>query len=138
MSYFFRNIFAVKTLPFPESTCNTKFYESLGGIYVDHAVNGFNVTILAYGQTGSGKTYTMGLENKESNGANCGMIPRLVNELFECSNDENHKAEIECTYLELYNDKIFDLLAESEQDLKIREKKTGEIYSERGNRVNYS
>ena len=45
---------------------------------------GFNATVFAYGQTGSGKTYTMGTEasSDPSLGESMGVIPRVVNEVF--------------------------------------------------------
>jgi excinuclease UvrABC helicase subunit UvrB len=36
-----------------------QIYADLGGPIVQHALRGFNGTILAYGQTGSGKTFTV-------------------------------------------------------------------------------
>ena len=56
--------------------------------------------MLAYGQTGSGKTYTM-----------TGLMNRSFRELFARI---NHKSDVEfavsCSYCELYNEQIFDLL----------------------------
>jgi predicted ATPase len=44
---------------------------------------GYNATVLAYGQTGSGKTYTMGGCYDFDPGTEKGVIPRVMQELFE-------------------------------------------------------
>ncbi|CAD8059350.1 unnamed protein product [Paramecium sonneborni] len=78
---------------------------------------GYNSTILAYGQTGSGKTFTMGTSGLDqySEQNEWGMIPRAVYFLFD--EVEKRKQEqdiiITCSYVELYNEQIIDLLNES-------------------------
>lgn len=44
---------------------------------------GYNATVLAYGQTGSGKTYTMGGCYDLNPGTEKGVIPRVMQELFD-------------------------------------------------------
>jgi hypothetical protein len=74
---------------------------------------GYNATVLAYGQTGSGKTFsmgsgqTMGLQEKD-----IGIIPRVISTLFSEIELRKHKAEfiIKCTFLEIYNEELHDLL----------------------------
>ncbi|CAI2384655.1 unnamed protein product [Moneuplotes crassus] len=98
--------------------------------YVDHVVEGYNATIFAFGQTGSGKTFTMeGYKYKMSetlNGfsqfestpvamtrqnENVGIIPRIVSELYEkIERVEFKKYRIYCSYLQIYQEKIYDLL----------------------------
>eukprot|EP00040_Diaphanoeca_grandis_P003752 m.25773 g.25773 ORF g.25773 m.25773 type:complete len:967 (+) comp15168_c0_seq1:182-3082(+) len=98
-------------------------YKSIGVGLLDNAFNGFNACIFAYGQTGSGKTYTMmGPPNDP------GLIPRICNELFtriEKNDDKNIKYRVECSYMEIYNERVRDLLAMSETkvNLKVREHK---------------
>jgi hypothetical protein len=96
--------------------------------------NGFHCTILAYGQTGSGKTYTMGT----AIGAD-GVIPRACTDLF--ANIQNHcdgNAQVELSYLEIYNEEIRDLMTSTptptatttkqKKKLKLRETLNGEVY----------
>ncbi|CAK75209.1 unnamed protein product (macronuclear) [Paramecium tetraurelia] len=73
---------------------------------------GYNSTILAYGQTGSGKTYTMGTSSIDHD---CGMIPRVVYFLFQEIEKRKQEQDINitCSYVELYNEQIIDLLNES-------------------------
>lgn len=93
-------------------------YQSTGKPLVDHALQGYNSCLFAYGQTGSGKTYSL-----TGDDLNPGVIPRLVSDLFiSMSND----TRISMTYIEIYNDTINNLLADSTTQLqnityKIRE-----------------
>lgn len=60
-------------------------------------IQGYNVTILAYGQTGSGKTHTMGTTfDGNHDSEDMGLIPRAINEIFECSESqaETHIFEV--------------------------------------------
>ena len=81
---------------------------------VDSALGGFNATIFAYGQTGSGKTYTM--TGDVSNPMGLGIIPRAVDRLFEVREkmfEAGWKVSMTVHQLEIYNEQIKDLLAES-------------------------
>ena len=53
-------------------------YEANISPVVDAVVKGYNGTVFAYGQTGSGKTHTM-----SGSGAEKGVIPRAVEEIFD-------------------------------------------------------
>jgi len=98
-------------------------YDSLGVGLLDNAFKGYNACIFAYGQTGSGKTYTMmGTEN------DMGLIPRICSEMFTRvaqNNDKNVTYKVECSYLEIYNERVRDLLSMSDRkvSLKVREHK---------------
>ncbi len=94
---------------------------------------GFNCTILAYGQTGAGKTFTMGTaagqspEITESDG----VIPRACMDLFTSIKTKcDGNAEVELSYLEVYNEEIRDLMSADGNDkqLRIRESLNGEVY----------
>lgn len=61
-------------------------YEDVARPLLQHALEGYNSTLLAYGATGSGKTYTMmgAVDDSEELGSeNRGIIPRICRELFE-------------------------------------------------------
>eukprot|EP00911_Craspedida_sp_UC1_P002595 UC1_evm1s1923 len=100
-------------------------YSKLGVGLLDNAFAGYNACIFAYGQTGSGKTYTMmGTETDP------GLIPRICTELFNRAADASKSEpdvtfKVECSYLEIYNEKVRDLLGPgpSRQGLKVREHK---------------
>ena len=85
---------------------------------------GYNACIFAYGQTGSGKSYSMmGAPDQP------GIIPRLCVSLFERiarmenKRGEASEAKVEVSYMEIYNEKVFDLLdmTSNKSGLKVRE-----------------
>lgn len=77
-----------------------------------YALNGEHVCLLAYGQTGSGKTHTM-FGSLEA-GANQGVAFRAVNKLAELLRNGNGgggvNATVEFSFMEVYNDELYDLL----------------------------
>eukprot|EP00056_Hartaetosiga_gracilis_P008776 m.126183 g.126183 ORF g.126183 m.126183 type:complete len:869 (-) comp12989_c1_seq1:243-2849(-) len=80
------------------------------------SIDGYNVCIMAYGQTGSGKTYTMmGPDD------NPGVNKRAIQELLDtCNAKQEVDFTISVSLLEVYNEKIFDLLSgDRSKSLKI-------------------
>ncbi|KAL6907636.1 hypothetical protein ACP4OV_002675 [Aristida adscensionis] len=77
---------------------------------VRSAMDGFNVCIFAYGQTGTGKTFTM-----EGVPENRGVNYRALEELFRMSEERSSSVtyKFSVSILEVYNEKIRDLLDES-------------------------
>ncbi|KAL2082654.1 hypothetical protein ACEWY4_022472 [Coilia grayii] len=96
-------------------------FQCLGESLLDNAFQGYNACIFAYGQTGSGKSYTMmGSVDRP------GLIPRLCSSLFERAAQEQREGEsftVEVSYMEIYNEKVRDLLDPkgSRQVLRVRE-----------------
>ena len=79
---------------------------------IKSSVQGYNGTIFAYGQTGSGKTFT--ISGAPSNFAYRGIIPRSISRLFnEISTKPEYEFNIQVSYLEIYNEIMFDLLPEA-------------------------
>lgn len=114
---------------------------------VASALDGFNATVFAYGQTGTGKTHTMlGVEMAESgakesfgNGdrAGWGVIPRTIREIFRhvaATKASGVAHRVWCTYLEIYNERVFDMLAmdvvnrRTGSGLEVREDKSQGIF----------
>ncbi|KAG5732272.1 Kinesin-like protein [Termitomyces sp. T112] len=97
-------------------------YDDLGKELLDHGFAGFNACILAYGQTGSGKSYSM-----MGYGADKGIIPLTCQELFarvdsKRSADSNLSFTVEVSYIEIYNEKVRDLLnPKNTGNLRVRE-----------------
>jgi len=66
-----------------ENVSGCFFSEHRVYMFVQSALDGYNVCIFAYGQTGSGKTYTMEGPGGEADSDDTGMIPRAVTQVFE-------------------------------------------------------
>lgn len=78
---------------------------------------GFNCTIFAYGQTGTGKTYTMSGDMTESLGLlapEAGIIPRVLQALFNRLDSDGTENCVRCSFIELYNEELRDLLTPDE------------------------
>lgn len=87
-----------------------KVYEAIARDIVHGAVvDGVNGTILAYGQTGAGKSFTMIGDTR--NYQHRGIAPRAIAQVYE---EVDNRIEISYTihvsYMEIYNDRIYDLL----------------------------
>ncbi|KAJ6419585.1 hypothetical protein OIU84_029653 [Salix udensis] len=129
---------------FDHVACETVDQEMLfrmaGLPMVENCLSGYNSCMFAYGQTGSGKTYTMlgamdDLEVKPS--PNRGMTPRIFEFLFariqaeeESRKDERLKYNCKCSFLEIYNEQITDLLDPSSTNLLLREDVKKGVYVE--------
>ncbi len=125
---------------FPQNSKQEDVYNFINPI-ISLTLKGINSTILAYGQTGSGKTYTMFGEdftmNDNYNGKlfskrikkdkynflvdqefvidpfsnTNGIIPRVILDLFKYKNKS--KTVITCSYIQVYNERIYDLLTDN-------------------------
>ncbi|KAG9140540.1 hypothetical protein Leryth_016047 [Lithospermum erythrorhizon] len=107
---------------------------------VENCMSGYNSCMFAYGQTGSGKTYTMMGEINQVHGelnVDCGITPRIFQHLFMRikEEEENRKSEglkysCKCSFLEIYNEQITDLLEPSHNNLHLREDLKKGVYVE--------
>ncbi|TKS89869.1 Kinesin-like protein KIF22 [Collichthys lucidus] len=109
-----------------EQTTQQEVFVSSVKPTLPHILNGQNASVFAYGPTGAGKTHTM-LGSPEQPG----VIPRAVRAIFNLvkakKEDEGWDYSIGMSYLEIYNEKVLDLLSPSSQDLPIREDKDKNI-----------
>ncbi|KAK4683958.1 kinesin family member 5, partial [Tremellales sp. Uapishka_1] len=96
---------------------------------VEDVMSGFNGTLFCYGQTGSGKTFTMMGADIE-NPALKGLIPRIVEQIFASilSADSSIEYTVKVNYMEIYMEKIKDLLAPQNDNLSIHEDKARGVY----------
>ncbi|KAI2602449.1 kinesin-domain-containing protein [Hypoxylon sp. NC1633] len=91
---------------FDDSCTNKDVFDEISQL-VQSVMDGKKVCIFCYGQTGSGKTYTM--SRKED-----GIIPRTQDMIFgeiDRLKQLGWEYTIEGSYLEVYQDKLYDLLA---------------------------
>jgi outer membrane murein-binding lipoprotein Lpp len=144
---------------FDEHTTQSQLYHGISSSMLDTVLDGYNATIMAYGQTGSGKTYTMGIssdattllrecENFDGHTDEIsGLIPRFMTDLFRRlaakksgRNEANSfEYEVSTSFLEVYGDDVYDLLAPATQkqqlgkeknvpsSLRLREERDGKV-----------
>lgn len=90
---------------------------------------GYNGTLFAYGQTGAGKTHTM--EGNIDDATLRGIIPRMVDTVFQEVEDAPEDVEftVQVGMVEIYQEKIRDLLDPTHDSLAIHSKKDGSLYA---------
>ena len=96
---------------------------------VDDVLAGYNGTVFAYGQTGSGKTYTM-MGPEIGDQENKGIIPRIVEQIFDSimKSDGSIEFTVKVSYMEIYMEKIRDLLVPQNDNLPVHEDKQRGVY----------
>ncbi|KAL8172233.1 hypothetical protein V2J09_024037 [Rumex salicifolius] len=127
-------------------------FQLVGAPLVENCLAGFNSSVFAYGQTGSGKTYTMwgpanALLAESPLSDHQGLTPRVLERLFArmdemgdlktrtiCNqeqikhSDKQLKYQCRCSFLEIYNEQVTDLLDPSQKNLQIREDVKSGVY----------
>jgi kinesin family protein 5 len=102
-------------------------FARIGVPIVQDAFHGYNGTMFAYGQTSSGKSFSMigKLADDMTQGISeaAGIIPRVAHLLFATSHSvpATHEFFVEASFIEIYNEKVRDLLDPSTTELKVRE-----------------
>ena len=110
---------------------NGRVYDNAAKRLVRRVMEGYHGTVFAYGMTGTGKTFSMqGTANAP------GVIPLAITDIFSYIR-ENPSREflLRVSYLEIYNEKIFDLLSQStpgqtqQEEIKLREDAKRGVYA---------
>jgi len=96
---------------------------------VDDILNGYNGTVFAYGQTGAGKSYTMMGTNIDDE-VGKGIIPRIVEQIFASilASPSNIEYTVRVSYMEIYMERIRDLLVPQNDNLPVHEEKNKGVY----------
>lgn len=109
-----------------------RVFNCVGEEVLSNAWSGYHCCLFAYGQTGSGKSYSM-----VGYGPNKGIVPITCEEIFKrikTNTDDKRCFEIQFSMLEIYNEKIQDLLVainkRPQGGLKVREHKTHGVFVE--------
>ncbi|XVF77295.1 hypothetical protein PTKIN_Ptkin14bG0031100 [Pterospermum kingtungense] len=117
-------------------------FQLIGVPLVKNALAGYNTSILSYGQTGSGKTYTMwgppsAMVEDPSPRSHQGIVPRIFQTLFseiqrEQDNPDGKQINYQCrcSFLEIYNEQIGDLLDPTQRNLEIKDDPKNGLYVE--------
>ncbi|EPY50503.1 kinesin-like protein Klp6 [Schizosaccharomyces cryophilus OY26] len=100
---------------FHDATTQEEVYQGTSQSLLDSVLDGYNATVFAYGATGCGKTHTISGEPNDP-----GIIFLTMRELL--TRIESLKAtmdvELSVSYLEIYNEKIRDLLSQDPMSLE--------------------
>ncbi|CAL7948925.1 unnamed protein product [Xylocopa violacea] len=111
---------------FGPSSRQVDIYNIVVGSLMEQILSGYNCTVLAYGQTGTGKTFTMEGINTDSylhweSDSSAGIIPRSLSHLFDkLQLLEAQEYTVRVSFLELYNEELFDLLSPNDDGLKLK------------------
>ncbi|KZM23223.1 Kinesin-like protein kip2 [Ascochyta rabiei] len=86
---------------------NARVYDATAKRLVRRVMEGYHGTVFAYGMTGTGKTFSM-----QGTATNPGVIPLAITDIFSYIRETPHREFLlRVSYLEIYNEKINDLLA---------------------------
>ncbi|KAJ2403197.1 hypothetical protein GGI23_000126 [Coemansia sp. RSA 2559] len=114
---------------FGSETTQSQIYNYAIRDTLEDVFNGYNGTVFCYGQTGSGKTFTMmgaDIDNEDLKG----IIPRIVEGIFGQIIESPPTLEymVKASYMEIYMERIRDLLNPDEANLPIHEDKANGVY----------
>jgi len=102
----------------PHYVSQEHLMDDLGHELRSNVLDGYNSCLFAYGQTGSGKTYSV--LGSESPPECRGLLPRIVEDIFKIIEKAPNEFATTISYLEIYNEKIRDLLRSGqEQQLRL-------------------
>src|SRR5947207_1736049 len=99
-------------------------------------MEGYHGTVFAYGMTGTGKTFSM-----QGTASSPGVIPLAITDIFSYIRETPHREFLlRVSYLEIYNEKIHDLLslpvttsvgpgAPQQEEIKLREDSKRGVYA---------
>lgn len=126
--YYYDNVFATHEN-------NSRVYDGLAKRLVRRVMEGYHGTVFAYGMTGTGKTFSM-----QGTASNPGVIPLAITDIFSYIRETpTREFLLRVSYLEIYNEKIHDLLnpppanqgpnAPAQEEIKLREDAKRGVYA---------
>ncbi|SPQ18074.1 9ba42913-9a6c-424c-ac06-ee688ccce66a [Thermothielavioides terrestris] len=114
---------------------NAKVYDHSAKRLVRRVMEGYHGTVFAYGMTGTGKTFSM-----QGTASSPGVIPLAITDIFSYIRETpSREFLLRVSYLEIYNEKIHDLLsmptgngvgaAQQQEEIKLREDSKRGVYA---------
>ncbi|KAH7022852.1 kinesin motor domain-containing protein [Ilyonectria destructans] len=114
---------------------NSRVYDHIAKRLVRRVMEGYHGTVFAYGMTGTGKTFSM-----QGTASSPGVIPLAITDIFSYIRETpSREFLLRVSYLEIYNEKIHDLLSmptgsgvggNAQQDeIKLREDSKRGVYA---------
>ncbi|OBT98683.1 hypothetical protein VE01_03334 [Pseudogymnoascus verrucosus] len=127
--HYYDNVFATHDT-------NSRVYDGSAKRLVRRVMEGYHGTVFAYGMTGTGKTFSM-----QGTATNPGVIPLAITDIFSYIRETpSREFLLRVSYLEIYNEKIHDLLnpppanalganAPAQEEIKLREDAKRGVYA---------
>ncbi|KAK4238289.1 kinesin motor domain-containing protein [Achaetomium macrosporum] len=126
--YYYDNVFAAHD-------DNSKVYDHIAKRLVRRVMEGYHGTVFAYGMTGTGKTFSM-----QGTASSPGVIPLAITDIFSYIRETpSREFLLRVSYLEIYNEKIHDLLSmaagngagpnQQQEEIKLREDSKRGVYA---------
>ncbi|KAM0341355.1 hypothetical protein ACHAPU_010098 [Fusarium lateritium] len=125
--HFYDNVFATHDN-------NSRVYDHCAKRLVRRVMEGYHGTVFAYGMTGTGKTFSM-----QGTASSPGVIPLAITDIFSYIRETpSREFLLRVSYLEIYNEKIHDLLSMSsggaatgapQEEIKLREDSKRGVYA---------
>ncbi|KAM4061739.1 kinesin motor domain-containing protein [Hirsutella rhossiliensis] len=84
---------------------NAHVYNHVAKQLVRQVMEGYHGTAFTYGMSGTGKTFSM-----QGTASTPGIIPLAIADIFSYIDKSSREFSLSISYLEIYNEKIFDLL----------------------------
>ncbi len=120
---------------FGQNDDNSKVYDSTSKRLVRRVMEGYHGTVFAYGMTGTGKTFSM-----QGTMSSPGVIPLAITDIFSYIRETPQREFLlRVSYLEIYNERIYDLLAgpvastgpgaPQQEEIKLREDPKRGVYA---------
>lgn len=121
---------------FSQQDNNARVYDASAKRLVRRVMEGYHGTVFAYGMTGTGKTFSMQGTDKMP-----GVIPLAITDIFSYIRETpSREFLLRVSYLEIYNEKIHDLLSASTapgtgpgagqtEEIKLREDSKRGVYA---------
>lgn len=115
---------------------NSRVYDAAAKRLVRRVMEGYHGTVFAYGMTGTGKTFSM-----QGTTTSPGVIPLAITDIFSYIRETpSREFLLRVSYLEIYNEKIHDLLslssagatgpgAPAQEEIKLREDSKRGVYA---------
>ena len=114
---------------------NSRVYDHSAKRLVRRVMEGYHGTVFAYGMTGTGKTFSM-----QGTASSPGVIPLAITDIFSYIRETpSREFLLRVSYLEIYNEKIHDLLSmptvavvggnPQQEEIKLREDSKRGVYA---------
>eukprot|EP01052_Picozoa_sp_SAG31_P034153 SAG31_NODE_3950_length_3724_cov_3.097655_1_plen_936_part_00 len=107
---------------------------------VSKLFDGIHGCLFAFGQTGAGKTYSMlGADGGQRRASQDGVLPQITTDIFRrvaaleeaaAASANSSQYQLRVSFVEIYRERVYDLLCGNRKALSLRERQDGSVYAE--------